>query len=391
MFNKTSQEFDILFKEIELCRDSKTNKIHWDDVAKKLNKEFKEKLDKKQWKRQYELGKGRINKFGISSTIKTKKDKKKQSIANTKDILKTLLTKPKSVNEIVEKLGVDEITALGLILLLRNDGYVISHNERDNTYTIDTKSYVEPKEYNHAIGEVKEFSFLVIGDSHWCTKHQQKAFVNYIYDEAVKRGITTVYHVGDIVDGFYKNRPEHIYELFAISADEQKDYVVENWPKHEGITTYLILGNHDETHIKNGGFNIGRAIEKERPDIKYLGIGHAKIWLTDKCRLDLFHPLDGSSYAVSYSGQKYMDSLSGGDKPNILFVGHHHKALYFPYRNIHYFEVPSMTQQSSWMKRKRIANESGAWFVTVKVDETGTVVGILPEHIKQYRYLEKDY
>src|SRR5690606_22671290 len=106
---------------------------------------------------------------------------------------------------------------------------------------------------------------------------------------------------------------------------------------------------------------------------------------------DLLHPLDGSSYAVSYSGQKYLDSLSGGDKPNILFVGHHHKAMYFNYRNVHYFEVPSMTQQSSWMKRKRLANESGAWFVKIKVDEEGTIVSIVSEYVKQYKYLENDY
>ena len=55
-----------------------------------------------------------------------------------------------------------------------------------------------------------------------------------------------------------------------------------------------------------------------------------KIMLTPNCRMDLFHPLDGSSYAVSYSGQKYMDSITGGDKPNILFVGHHHKSNVFP-------------------------------------------------------------
>ncbi len=107
--------------------------------------------------------------------------------------------------------------------------------------------------------------------------------------------------------------------------------------------------------------------------------------------MDIFHPLDGSSYAISYSGQKYMDSISGGDKPNILFVGHHHKALYFPYRNIHYFEVPSLMAQSSWMKRKRIANESGAWFVKLTVDEQGTIVRIIPEHIKQYKFLENDF
>ena len=36
-----------------------------------------------------------------------------------------------------------------------------------------------------------------------------------------------------------------------------------------GITTYFILGNHDETHIRNGGANTGIAIARARPDMKY--------------------------------------------------------------------------------------------------------------------------
>ena len=98
-----------------------------------------------------------------------------------------------------------------------------------------------PKTYIHSIGKLTEFEFLVVSDPHLCAKHQQLSFIKFIYEEAYKRGIKNVYHVGDIVDGYYKNRPEQIYELFAIGADEQKDYVVANWPKiprYENISYY---------------------------------------------------------------------------------------------------------------------------------------------------------
>lgn len=394
MFNNTESDF----KKLAEVYNKYSNHKPKNEIGKKrteeLNKIFGESFTFNQWRWRHDRAIFRMKSHG--SYLPITKSKKQEVVNDTKDInslkskLMSFIFKPKTIEQIEKHLDVDNILALGLIQSLRLDNYIITHNEFEGTYVVDKKAAEEIKEYHHSIGDVKEFEFLVVSDNHWCTKHQQKSFVNYIYEEAVRRGIKTVYHVGDIVDGYYKNRPEHIFELFAIGGDEQKDYVVENWPKHEGIKTYLILGNHDETHIKNGGYNIGKAIARERDDFEYLGIGHAKIWLTPNCRLDLFHPLDGSSYAVSYSGQKYMDSLSGGDKPNILFVGHHHKALYFPYRNIHYFEVPSMTQQSSWMKRKRIANESGAWFVKVRVDEEGTITSIIPEHIKQYKYLEND-
>jgi len=63
-----------------------------------------------------------------------------------------------------------------------------------------------------------------------------------VYDECVRRGITTVLHCGDITDG-QSHRPEHLYELFAFGADEQAEYVASMYPRREGITTYFITGN----------------------------------------------------------------------------------------------------------------------------------------------------
>ncbi len=405
MYVKSDADLDKLFQVRNFHIENTEVQKRWIAVAGELNEFFGVGLTPKQWKTQYENGINRMKKYG-SPGIKLPRTKEKEmpnifvavqktkfNIEDQKQKLKNYLTKPKLVEDIGKFLEVSNIEVLGIIQSLKLDGYLVMHNEYDNTFVIDKKPFVEVQSYIHSIGETREFEFVVISCSHWASKKQQKSFTEYIYDEAEKRNIKDVYHCGDIVDGYYKNRPEHIFELIPglIGADEQAEYVINNWPRKEGITTHIILGNHDETHIKNGGFNIGKAIAKSRSDFKYLGIGYAKIELTPNCRMDIFHPLDGSSYAISYSGQKYMDSISGGDKPNILFVGHHHKALYFPYRNIHYFEVPSLMAQSSWMKRKRIANESGAWFVKLTVDEQGTIVRIIPEHIKQYKFLENNF
>lgn len=403
MYSKTADDLQTVFDIIDAPLPEGQTFRNWEEITKILNEHFGVVLNKRQWKNQYETGKARLLRtgsaaqttdLGRANDVMNNQNKKEDStitLVDQKIKLRKYLAKPKMLNEIVKYLKVDEITAMGLIHSLKVDNYIISYNKSTEQYSLEKTLAVVPQTYVHSIGKVTEIEFLVISDSHWCTKIQQKSFVDFIYAEANRRGIKNVYHVGDIVDGYYKSRPEQIYELIAIGADEQKDYIVANWPYYPGITTHLIIGNHDETHIKNGGFNIGAAIAKERKDINYLGIGHAKIMLTPNCRMDLFHPLDGSAYAVSYSGQKYMDSITGGDKPNILFVGHHHKAMYFLYRNIHYFETPSMTQQSSWMKRKRIANESGAWFIKLKVDEQGTIVSLIPEFIKQYKFLENDY
>ena len=81
-----------------------------------------------------------------------------------------------------------------------------------------------------------------------------------------------------------------------------------------------------------------------------MGQLNARVYLTPNCILELNHPLDGAAYALSYSLQKYIESMQGGTKPNILLNGHHHKAMYLFYRNVHAFEAGTFQAQSSWMK-----------------------------------------
>lgn len=143
--------------------------------------------------------------------------------------------------------------------------------------------------------------------------------------------------------------------------------------------------------MKNGGADIGKAIAKSRDDMVYLGIGCAKVYLSPNCWIELLHPLDGSSYALSYSIQKYIDSLSGGEKPNMLFVGHHHKFVSMIARNIFAYEVPSTCQQSMWEKRKRLQNTSGALFIKVEFDDEGTITRVVEEKIVQFCKVDNDY
>ena len=239
--------------------------------------------------------------------------------------------------------------------------------------------------------EATTITFGVVGDTHLGNKCQQLTFLKHLYNIFNQRGITDVYHTGDITDGYYKNRGEHVYEIFAIGADEQVDYTVNNYPMHIGMKTNFIIGNHDATHLKNGGVDIGKMISKERSDMIYLGAGNARINLTPKCKLELFHPLDGTSYALSYNPQKYADSLSGGEKPNILLIGHYHKSLYFFYRNIHILLTATTCSQTPWMRGKKIAAAVGGWIITAKVSDDGTVTNLISEYIPQYIKKENDY
>ena len=232
--------------------------------------------------------------------------------------------------------------------------------------------------------------FGVVSDTHLCSKYQQLGMLNELYNRFIDEGITDIYNVGDITEGC-KMRPGHEYELFKHGADEQVDYVVEVYPSHEGLTTHFILGNHDLSHIKNGGVDIGKAISQKRPDMKYLGALNATVHLTPKCTLELNHPLDGASYAISYSIQKMMDCYGGDRKPSILLNGHHHKAMYMFYRNIHGIECGTTQGQTPWMLGKRLAAHLGGWIITIEVDASGTIKRFTPEFIPFYVEIKNDY
>jgi hypothetical protein len=163
------------------------------------------------------------------------------------------------------------------------------------------------------------------------------------------------------------------------------------YPRQKGITTKFITGNHDHSHIKSGGHDVGKPISKSRPDMIYLGLANAKVNITPNCTVELNHPLDGAAYALSYAPQKTIDAMMGGEKPNILLNGHHHKAFYMPYRNIHTYEAGTTCAQTPWMRGKRIAANMGGWIIEVNVADDGSITRCKGELIPLYKPMEHDY
>lgn len=248
----------------------------------------------------------------------------------------------------------------------------------------------EPLVYKSKWDGTKTIKFAIMGDTQIGSKYSQLTFLHNFYDICKQEGITEVYHTGDITDGI-KMRPGHEYELYEISADEMREDVVKNYPKRKGITTYFISGNHDASLYKHVGYDIGNAIAAARSDMKYLGRDCAVINITPKCTLELRHPWDGTAYALSYKIQKMIEAMESDSKPNILAVGHYHKAEYLFYRNVHALQTGCFQAQTPFTRGKGISIHIGGWIVTVKVDKDGHIQGFAPEFIPYYASIKDDY
>jgi predicted phosphodiesterase len=224
--------------------------------------------------------------------------------------------------------------------------------------------------------------FGVVGDTHRASNYENTRLLEAAYRRFEQEGIQKVYHQGDVVDGRYKNRAGNEYEIKFHSADDQSDYVIRDYPKVDGITTYVIAGSHDWTHFKNGGHDVCRRISEHREDIEYQkdvisGYYSERDYKvscdTGETILRSVHPGGGTAYALSYSPQKYVESLTPGHKPGLLMLGHYHKMEFFCYRNVHVFQVGCMQFQTPWMREHKLMAVQGFWMIELTVNEIGIV------------------
>lgn len=249
---------------------------------------------------------------------------------------------------------------------------------------------LEPKDHIIDWNGNQIIRFGLIGDTQMGSKYTQISYLDEFYKICTLQGINHIYHTGDITDGL-KMRPGHEYELYCTSADELKDDVIKNYPKYNSITTHFITGNHDASLYKHIGYDIGQSISNERPDMDYLGRDCAVVHLTPNCTLELRHPWDGTAYAISYKPQKMIEAMESDSKPNILAIGHYHKAEYIFHRNVHCFQTGCFQGQTPFTRGKGISVHLGGWIITIHVDKNGYIQAISPMFIPFYSSIKDDY
>ena len=297
--------------------------------------------------------------------------------------------------DFIKEMNISMTEGYGLIETMKLYGKPIELNMDENgVLTFHKKKKAKTTQYTSKDKEgLIETNLCVISDTHLGTKEQQLTLINEVYKEAHRRGIKTVLHIGDVLDGDYTQvRKEQTYQLFLRGFDEQVGYVIDMYPHIDGITTYFIQGSHDETHLKNGGATAGAWIDRCRDDMIYLGQDKATFKINN-LRILMDHPGGGNAKSYSYKPQQAIEGLNPGEKPNILLQGHYHKSYYMFYRNVHSLLVPCIVNQSQFMKKMNLQNIVGAYFLKIYSDEKGNIHYFEPEeHLFQTKDLvENDY
>ena len=218
----------------------------------------------------------------------------------------------------------------------------------------------------------KQVKIGIISDTHIGSLYARQDILNSAYEIFEKEGVGSVYHVGDLIEGEKMFRGQE-YEIHLHGADAQVKEVVNKYPVSKKFKTYFITGSHDLSFFKHAGIDIGERVSNEREDLVYIGREEADIQLGKDERvvkLRLIHPGGGTSYALSYFPQRYIEALSGGQKPEIVAFGHFHKSELLPnYRNIFGVQAGTIQSQTPFMTRKKLAAHLGFWILEFTINK----------------------
>ena len=291
------------------------------------------------------------------------------------DKLYRLMRKEENFSNLSSRLEISDSALFGIIDVLQQYGRPINIADINGEIVVQKQF---PKRRHNDVKPPKEEltkkTFGVVSDTHYGSIWCQPSMVNTFAYEAYNRGITDMFHIGDISDGDYHTvRPNHVNEVFVYGATGEVDYTAKVLPKYPGMIWRGICGSHDQSNSYNyGPFDFGKELEKRRKDFIYLGQDRAYFYY-DKCKIELFHPGGGTSKAYSTKPQNGIDQMESGTKPNLRLEGHYHKVYYMLYRNIHTLLCPCNVDQSSFMMKNEIPNMMGDYFITIWYDDNGDI------------------
>jgi len=314
------------------------------------------------------------------------------------DALRKLLKAgPRGLEELARLLQQTQGQTLDLLLAMRERG--VNLHERQGMWALERIpiSLATERTFEYISRPDNTFVFGVSSDQHLCSRYAREDVLTDLYDRFARAKVDRVLNAGNWIDGEdEKNR----FDLSVHGFEPQIKYLVEHYPQRPGIVTYAIWGeDHEGWYSRREAIDVGRFAEGQmrqagREDWIDLGFIEARLDLVNantgaRATLVVQHPGGGSSYAYSYRPQKIVESLSGGEKPAVLIIGHYHKLSCNAIRNVWAIQAGTSMDQSVFMRKKGLEAHVGGLIVTLEQDpQTGAIFRCLPD---QFLYYDRSY
>ena len=324
---------------------------------------------------------------GYYPTEGAKKHRNKEDIKPIGEKLIKLLTKGSfSIEELSDKSGLIPKEVRKMITELEEKKYNIHYFDNKVELTKEIKpGNTQKLNIEYWKGDKIKLGF--VSDTHLCSKFERLKELNLIYDIFADEGIRLVYHGGNYIEGEW---PKNKYEIHTRGITPQVEYFINNYPGRKGIVTKFIAGDdHEGWYAQRERINIGeytqmKAEQAGRKDLEYIGYLECDIpfeGIEGESWMRIMHGGGGTAYALSYTPQKIVESLQGGEKPRVLLLGHYHKIDYCFPREVHVIQMGCYQDQTTWMRKQKIQAHIGGGILHMRLAKDGTINRIMPEFI----------
>jgi len=354
---------------------------------KKSNKEL---LDIAIKDFNYSYGPGSFSTY-INRLRKKFKNIEVKEVQPQQDFIKLIQSrKIISLFELTKILHCDGTELIKLIDDYKTQGYhIIIDNDilHYGAYNINT-GIIKPNQL-----EEKEIIFAAASDLHFGSKACQITALNEFCNECRKQGVKHIFSPGDVTAGRHVY-PGQEFDLYELSAQGQTDSLLANL--QTGFDWWILGGNHDYSHIKNGSYNPLNVMSSKRHDLHNLGYDECVVPILNGIDLQMWHPSGGVPYSISYRLQKGVEQLAFSEllsvsrglkeKPSIKFVlcGHLHIQMQALFGSIFGMQCGAFEGVTNYLKRKGLVPAIGGYIVKANIKNNG----ILNFEAKFYLYPE---
>lgn len=219
------------------------------------------------------------------------------------------------------------------------------------------------REVSEVLGEEWRLRFWMLSDTHVWAKQCAMDEIGEFYDKAKDKWVECFVHAGDILDWEWVYKWQQ-FEQSEVGMDAQIDKLVKEYP-NVWVPTFFIEGNHDAAFLSRNWADVWRTISLLRDDLKYLGIYDATLkinWI----KINLHHGAGTSSYSGDYRLLRYIDSLDPNNLPDIVALGHYHRALMSLHNWVQGFLPGAFLKTNLLCKRYNFPNIIWGWIVDIE-------------------------
>jgi hypothetical protein len=215
-------------------------------------------------------------------------------------LVRAIRQKPRSINELCSIVDRGPETVKSMIGGLMELGFGVER--------LDSGQVVIPRSPPQAGAVIpplweqgaRKVVWASASDPHFGSKAIQKTAINHFFRWATGLGARHFLWSGDIVAGQRMYRGQE-YDLYAHGGDEQLDDMLCSLPGADGVTHYIMGGNHCASFYRNSGVDLLAKAAAARGDIVHCGWASVDVPITETMHVRMWHPKGSPAYALCLS------------------------------------------------------------------------------------------